>query len=196
MQGSGRARREASGRGWFFDLSLLGLPVTQGFGVSAAGCVNSANVFAGRPLAGVYLVVMFSGIYRRISSGGRPWKLVEQGSFRGRSERSHFLVRIHDHLRFYLVLRGPDLGVASRRDLRRAQDEIENSLGCIPLPPEGFGPSDRAPGHLTSAKALCDEYLSPHFPRREATVRRLVRRVHLRETESDGARGSAHREHI
>ncbi|WP_119069358.1 hypothetical protein [Rubrobacter indicoceani] len=126
---------------------------------------------------------MASGIYKRIFGGARaaPEKLVERGSFRGRSRYSHTLVRVHDHIRYFLFLEGPELHPGTRRDLRRAQDAIERSLGCIPLPPEGIGPSDAAAGHLASAKALCDEYLPDRLPRREAAVKRLVRRVFLRQ---------------
>lgn len=176
-----RAGGEPSGRG---DVrGIRGVRnVSSGFGVSTF----YANPFAGRGGSGEYFRGMFLNIYRDLLIRdllGEPRKLVERGSFRGRSSRSDALVRVHDHIRYFFVLRGPDISPKTRRDLSRAQDLIEHSLGCIPLPPEGLGPSDHADGHLASAKAVCDEYLPNHLPRREAAVKKLVRRSHDREND-------------
>ncbi|MGI8649253.1 MAG: hypothetical protein ACR2KW_02575 [Rubrobacter sp.] len=137
---------------------------------------------------------MVFDIYRRIfpaRNGLRrgSGKLIEQGSFRGRSRRSSVLVRVYDHVRYFLVLRGPDLDPATRQGLRRAQDDIEHELGCIPLPLEGVGPSEAASGHLANAKALCDEHLAGTFPLREARVRRSIGRAYR--DECDPLCGSA-----
>ncbi|AHY45821.1 Hypothetical Protein RradSPS_0538 [Rubrobacter radiotolerans] len=123
---------------------------------------------------------------RRLASGSSgPLRLVEQGSARGRSERGATLVRVHNHLRYFLFLEGPEVDARTRGELRRAQALIERSLGFIPLPPEGHPPSDRARGHLASAKAICDEHLGgAPFPLslgREARVLRLVSRGYARE---------------